>query len=96
MWGESSAKQNQMWFAGFLSKPNREECSAQASLSESVCVRVCGGEKGSEGGGVHYWDGTTRRATAVVRSHGKLGEALCSQVGGRGSRVCVLWGWGWG
>lgn len=41
MWGESSAKQNQMWFAGFLSKPNREECSAQASLSESVCVRVC-------------------------------------------------------
>lgn len=58
------------------------------------CVCVCGGEKGSEGRGVHYWDGTTRRATAVVRSYGKLGEALCSQVGGRGSRVYVLWGWG--
>lgn len=63
-------------------------------VRECVCARVCGGEKGSEGRGVHYWDGTTRRATAVVRSYGKLGEALCSQVGGRGSRVYVLWGWG--
>lgn len=107
MWGEISAKQNQMWV---LSEPNREECTV---LFLCVCVlcffaRVCVVRRGVEGSrsSLLWW--VYAKSGWVVRSHTpRQAEALSIQSGsGAGvvvvrvmwvcARVCV-WGgaWGW-